>query len=360
MAKKLAFDKVLFVAIVALLMTGLTMVYSASSVVGADESGRNPFVVKQILAVVVGLVGMWLAMHVDYRHLASRPVVYAVFFAVLTLLVFALFQPAVNGTRRWILVGGFSLQPSELAKLAVVIYLAYQIARQEERQRPYELLVPSALAIAVLAGLVMVEPDFGTAGLVALAGAVMLFLAGVPWRYFAVAGAVAVPLGYFAVRAAPYRWQRVTAFLDPEKYALGAGFQADQSLIAVGSGGVFGLGLGDSVQKLHFLPYPHSDFIYSIVAEELGLIGALTLLGLFAVVLWRGVRAGLEAPDVFGRHLAWGLTAVVVLQALLHISVSLSVVPTTGVPLPLLSAGGSSVVATLMAFGLLLNVSQHA
>ncbi len=360
MAKKLAFDKVLFVTVIILLTVGLTMVYSASSVVGARTGGPNPFVVKQILAVAVGLLGMWLAMHFDYRVLASRPAAYGLYLGVVGLLVTALFQPAINGTRRWILLGGVSFQPSELAKLAIIVYISYQVARQEDRDHSYELLVPSALATALLAGLIMMEPDMGTAGLVALAGVVMLFLAGVPWKFFAGTAAIVVPLAFLAVRLEPYRWQRVTAFLDPEKYPLGAGFQADQSLIAIGSGGILGLGLGDSVQKLHFLPYPHSDFIYSIVAEELGLIGALGLLGLFAVVLWRGARAGLKAPDSFGRHLAWGLTAILVLQALLHMSVALSMLPTTGVPLPLMSAGGSSVVASLVACGLLLNVSQHA
>ena len=162
------------------------------------------------------------------------------------------------------------------------------------------------------------------------------------------------------MRLEPYRWQRVTAFLDPERHLLGAGFQADQSLVAVGSGGILGLGLGDSVQKLYYLPHPESDFIYSIVAEELGLVGAAILLALFAVLLWRGVRAGLKAPDLFGRHLAWGLTTVLVAQALIHVSVALSLVPTTGIPLPFISAGGSSLVSTLVACGLLLNVSQHA
>lgn len=361
MSKKLAFDRVLFTAVIILLAIGLTMVYSASSALAREEpGGRNPFLVKQVLAAVLGLAAMWLVMHIDYRILQKRPAIYLSLALVLGMLALALFQPTLNGTQRWILVGGMSFQPSELAKLTVVIYLAYQISRQEEREHIYELLVPSAIAIAVMSGLIMMQPDMGTAGLVAIIGAVMLFVAGVPWRFFAGGVAALVPLAYLAVRLEPYRWERITAFLDPEKYQLGVGFQADQSLVAIGSGGVFGLGLGDSIQKLHYLPHPQSDFIYSIVAEELGLIGALVLLGLFALLLWRGVRAGLRAPDTFGRHLAWGLTAVVVVQALLHFSVALSVMPTTGVPLPLLSAGGSSLIATLLSCGLLLSVSQHA
>lgn len=361
MAKKLAFDKILFTAVIVLLAIGLTMVYSASSATAREApGGRNPFLIKQMLAAVIGLALMWLVMHIDYRVLQKRPAIYLGVGIVLALLALAFFQPSLNGTRRWILLGGMSFQPSELAKLAVVIYLAYQVSRQEEREHIYELLVPSAIAIAVLAGLIMLQPDMGTAGLVVMTGAIMMFVAGVPWRFFVGGVAAFVPLVYLAVRLEPYRWQRITAFLDPAKYQLGAGFQADQSLVAIGSGGVFGLGLGDSIQKLHYLPHPQSDFIYSIVAEELGMIGAALVLGLFGVLLWRGVRAGLRAPDTFGRHLAWGLTAMVVVQALLHFSVALSVVPTTGVPLPLLSAGGSSLIVTLLGCGLLLGVSEHA
>ncbi|MCZ6507627.1 MAG: putative lipid II flippase FtsW [Acidobacteria bacterium] len=361
MAKKLAFDKLLFTAVIVLLAVGLTMVYSASSALAREApGGRNPFLVKQVLAAVIGLVGMWLAMHLDYRVLGKRPAVYLGLAVVLGLLVAALLQPALNGTNRWILFGGISFQPSELAKLVVVAYIAYQVARQEEREHIYELIVPCAMAIAVFAGFIMLQPDMGTAGLLAIVGAIMLFVAGVPWRFFLGGATALVPLAFLAVRLEPYRWQRVMAFLDPEKYQLGAGFQADQSLVAVGSGGLFGLGLGGSIQKLHYLPYPHSDFIFSIVAEELGLLGAAALLVLFALLLWRGVRAGWRAPDVFGRHLAWGLTAVLVLQALVHVSVGLSLLPTTGVPLPFLSAGGSSLIASLLACGILLNVSQHA
>jgi cell division protein FtsW len=361
MAKKLAFDKLLFTVAIVLLAVGLTMVYSASSARALEApDGRNPFLVKQIVAALIGLAGMWLVMHIDYRLLERRPVAYLGLALVVGMLALALFQPDLNGTRRWIFVGGLSVQPSELAKLGVVLYIAYQVARQQEREHVYELLVPCAVVVTLCVGLIMLQPDMGTAGLVGLTGAIMLFVAGVPLRFFFGGLAVLVPLTFVAVRFEPYRWQRVTAFLDPEKYQLGAGFQADQSLVAVGSGGLLGLGLGEGIQKLHFLPHPQSDFIFSILAEELGLIGALALLVLFGLLLWRGVLAGLRAPDAFGRHLAWGLTAMVVLQALLHVSVALSLIPTTGVPLPFLSAGGSSLIVTLVACGLLLNVSQHA
>jgi cell division protein FtsW len=361
MAKKLAFDKLLFTVVIVLLAVGLTMVYSASSARALEApDGRNPFLVKQIATALLGLAGMWLVMHVDYRLLQRRPAAYLGLAVVVGLLALALFQPDLNGTRRWIFLSGFSFQPSELAKLGIVLYIAYQVARQEDREHVYELLVPCGVVVTVCVGFIMLQPDMGTAGLLGLTAAIMLFVAGVPLRFFAGALAAGLPLAFLAVRLEPYRWQRVTAFLDPEKFQLGAGFQADQSLVAVGSGGLFGVGLGASVQKLHFLPHPESDFIYSILAEELGLVGALALLVLFGLLLWRGVRAGRRAPDLFGRHLAWGVTAMIVLQALLHVSVALSLIPTTGVPLPFLSAGGSSLIVTLVACGLLLNVSQHA
>jgi cell division protein FtsW len=187
----------------------------------------------------------------------------------------------------------------------------------------------------------------------------MLFLAGLSWRFVAAGAALAMPLLYALVISVPYRRARLFAFLDPDRDPLGSGFQALQSLIAVGSGGLFGLGPGNSVQKLYFLPHPQSDFIYAIVAEELGMLGALAVVALFALLLWRGLRAGWRAPDPFGRYLAWGFTAMLVLQALVNISVAIALLPTKGIPLPFLSYGGSSLVVSLAICGVLLNVSQH-
>ena len=203
------------------------------------------------------------------------------------------------------------------------------------------------------------QPDLGTTVLICVATVMMLFLAGVEWRYFAVGFAALLPALGFLVYSVPYRRQRLMAFLDPDLEPLRAGYQARQSLIAIGSGGVVGRGLGESLQKLYFLPHPHSDFVYSIVGEELGLLGAVGLLLLFGVLAWRGLRTGLKAPDEFGRYLAWGLTGVRVVQALIHISVAVALMPTKGIPLPFISYGGSSLVVSLVACGVLLNVSQH-
>jgi cell division protein FtsW len=212
-------------------------------------------------------------------------------------------------------------------------------------------------ALAVV--LVLLEPDLGTAGLLVLIAGMMLFLAGLSWRFVLIATGVALPALWFLILAVPYRRERFFSFLDPEQDPLGSGFQVLQSMIAVGSGGPWGLGLGGSVQKLHFLPLAESDFIYSILAEELGMIGALSVVVLFVVFFLRGVRAGSRAPDTFGKFLAWGLTSLIVLQALLNISETIALVPTTGTTLPLISYGGSSLVTVLAACGLILNVSQH-
>ncbi len=359
MARKLVFDRGLFATVLLLTGLGLVMVYSASAVFARDSLSVNPLFAKQAVAAFLGLAAMLAVMHVNYRHLRRPVVIYGLLLGVLVLLVAVLFTPAMNNARRWFFVGGLSVQPSELAKLVLIPYIAYQIDRKSDRLDSYAFLVPCALATAVTAGLIVLGRDLGTTLLVCVPPLVMIFLAGLKIRYLVTGGAILLPLTALAVIAEPYRWRRFTAFLAPAADPQGAGYQPLQSLIAVGSGGPFGLGPGNSVQKLYFLPSPHADFIYSIAAEELGLLGALGLLALFAVFLWRGMIAGRKAPDTFGRYLAWGFTCLIVVQALIHMSVALSLMPTTGVPLPLISHGGSSLLTTLAACGLILNVSQH-
>jgi cell division protein FtsW len=359
-AKKLAFDRILFTTIIGLMGFGLTMVYSAGAVVGEAYFGdRNLLIIKQTVAALVGLLGMWVAMHLDYRWLGRRSVVWALVGGVMGLLALALFAPELNHTRRWLYVGGFSFQPSELAKMILVIFLAYQMAKYETRERASRYLV-AALAIAgSMALMVLLGRDLGSTLLLGAITAVVLFLAGMPLLQIAAATLLALPGVAAAILLEPYRRERFLAFLNPEADLLGAGFQARQSLIALGSGGLFGLGLGKSLQKLHFLPYPHSDFVFAIVGEELGLIGALGVLALFGILFWRGILAGRRAPDAFGKYLAWGLTASLVVQVLIHISVAALLLPATGVTLPFISYGGSSLVVALVSGGLILNVSQH-
>lgn len=360
MAKKLAFDSILFSTVMALVGLGLAMVYSASAAVGLPEGRRfNPFVIKQCVAAGLGLLAMGVAMHVDYRVLRRRPVIYALLGLVVALLLVVLFGPEQRGARRWLDLGPISIQPSELAKLVLVPYLAYLIARGREGDRQVRLLLPAGAVTALLAWLVYLGRDLGSALLIGLVAGLMLFLAGIAWLYLGVTAATLLPAVISAIVLVDYRRDRIRAFMEPELTRLTDGFQPFQSLVAVGSGGLFGLGLGGGFQKLHYVPDAHSDFVYAILAEELGLAGAVGVLALFGVLLWRGARAGFNAPDSFGRYLAWGLTGALVLQALIHISVSLVILPTTGITLPFLSYGGSSMVVTLVASGVLLNISQH-
>ena len=358
MAKKLAFDKLLFTTLLALVAFGLVMVYSVSAP-RSRTSVSDMLLMRQAMAAGLGFVAMGIAMHVPYQFLRKPLVVYALLLGSLALLVAVLFQPSVNQSRRWILIGPLSLQASEVAKLALIPFIAYQIDRKEGDVNRLELAVPVLFALGVTAMLVMVEPDQGTTVLLVGIAATMLFLAGLKVRWVALASGVLIPIGAFLAFSADYRRARLLSFLNPEADPLGHGYQALQSLIAIGSGGLLGLGPGQSVQKLYYLPQSESDFVFSIVAEELGLLGALAVLLGFSLLLWRGLRAGLRAPDLFGRHLAFGFTLLLVVQALLNVGVATSMLPTTGVPLPFISYGGSSLLMAMTMGGILLNISEH-
>lgn len=360
MAQKLVVDRMLFTTVVLLTGLGLVMVYSASAVLASEQGlSINPFFVRQAIAAALGFAAVLALIHVDYRLLKNPVIPYTLLIGSLILLVGVLFAPTLNNSRRWFFVGGVSVQPSEIAKLALVAFIAYQIDRKSDRLSSYSFLLPTSFATALVATLVLLGGDLGTAVLICVPTFLMIVLAGISLRYLLIGAAMLLPILGVSIMLVPYRLKRWLAFLDPEGDALGSGFQLLQSLIAVGSGGIFGLGPGNSVQKLYFLPSPHADFIFSIVAEELGFVGAAFLLALFAVFLWRGVVAGLSAPDELGRYLAWGFTSLLVVQAFLHVSVVLALLPTTGLPLPFISHGGSSMVVTLTACGVILNVSQH-
>ncbi|HEX9305509.1 MAG TPA: putative lipid II flippase FtsW [Thermoanaerobaculia bacterium] len=361
MARKLATDKVLFVPLVALSLFGCVMIYSASAVSSAETSGSPyRYLVKQFAALVVGGIVAFVVSRADYRIFASPWVVYLAYGGAFLLCVFALLQPPINSARRWIPVGPVMFQPSEFLKVALVVLLAAQIARKTLAfGDPEKAIKPVLFFSLAAAGVVLLEPDLGTAACYMMLGGVLLWIAGVRAKLFLMLGAGALPLVIAAAFAASYRRARVLSFLRPEADPLGAGFQALQSLIAVGAGGLFGNGLGASRQKLFFLPYPHTDFIFAIVGEELGFIGSVGVIACFAVIAWRGFRAARRAPDAFGGLLAAGATAMLVVQAAVNVSVVLAIMPTKGIPLPFVSYGGSSLVASWLAAGLILNVSQH-
>ena len=275
-------------------------------------------------------------------------------------LVAVLFSPPVNNARRWFSVGGLGIQPSELAKLAAIFFIASMLERRMHRinEVGYALL-PIGLVVGLLVALILLEPDFGTSMSLALIAGVMVFSAGLSYLYLAAAGVVLLPLAAFIMFGAAYRRRRLLAFLNPWDDPLGDGFQLIQSLIAVGTGGITGKGLMQGVQKLFYLPEPHSDFIYAVISEELGLIGATLVLACFCVITWRGLRIASRAPDTFGAFIALGLTTMMAVQALVNISVVLGLMPTKGIPLPFVSAGGSSLIINLLGMGVLLNVSRH-
>jgi cell division protein FtsW len=362
MARKLKSDKVLFVATLMLVGLSLVMVYSASAVVGFERFGRPMmFLIKQAMWAVLGISMLAVVMRIDYRTYREPVFIWTSLAIVGLALVAVLFSPPVNNARRWFGIGGIGVQPSELAKLAAIFFIAALLERRMHRVNELGYaLAPILLLVGALFGLIMLEPDFGTSMSLVLIVLVMVFAAGLDYRYLAGAALVALPALYILVMGTGYRRRRVLSFLNPWEDPLGDGFQIIQSLIAVGTGGIWGRGLMNSAQKLFYLPEPHTDFIYAVIAEELGLFGATAVILCFGVITWRGLRVALRAPDSFGALLALGLTTMVAVQAFVNVSVVLGLMPTKGIPLPFVSAGGSSLLINLVGMGILLNVSQHA
>jgi cell division protein FtsW len=362
MARKLKSDQTLFVATLLLVCLSVIMVYSASAVV-AMERFRQPylFLTKQLMWATLGIAVLWIVMRVDYRLYREPVFIWSALGIVTVCLIAVMFSPPVNNARRWFGVGGLGIQPSEVAKLVAIVFIADMLERR--MQRINELgygIVPIGIVVGALVGLILIEPDFGTAMTLALIAAVMVFAAGLSYTYVFGTILLALPLVAAVAMSASYRRRRLLSFMNPWEDPFGDGFQVVQSLIAVGTGGVTGKGLMAGVQKLFYLPEPHTDFIFSVISEELGLIGATLVVICFCVITWRGLRVALRAPDRFGAFLAIGLTTMVAVQAFMNISVVLSLMPTKGIPLPFVSFGGSSLLINLVGMGVLLNVSQHA
>jgi cell division protein FtsW len=330
-------------------------------VVGLERYGKpSMFVIKQAMWAVLGMAMLALIMRIDYRTYREPIFIWTSLAIVVAALVAVLFMPPVNNARRWFGIAGIGVQPSEVAKLVAIFFIAALLERRMHRINDVGYaLAPIGLLVACLFGLIVVEPDFGTSMSLVLIAFVMVFAAGLNYGYIAGALLAAIPAMYILVMGSAYRRRRVLTFLNPWEDPLGDGFQIIQSLIAIGTGGVWGKGLMNGKQKLFYLPEPHTDFIYSVISEELGLIGATVVLMCFCIVTWRGLRVSLRAPDAFGAFLALGLTTMVAVQAFINISVVLGLMPTKGIPLPFVSAGGSSLLINLVGMGILLNVSQH-
>ena len=361
MARKLKSDKVLFIATLLLVCSSIVMVYSASAVVAEQQFDQaNFFLMRQTMWAALGLAVLAIAMRIDYRTYRSDVFVWALVGGVAVMLVAVFFMAPINNTRRWFGVGGLGIQPSELAKIAAVLFTALVLERRMHRinELSYSLL-PIAIVVGGLCALIFFQPDYGTMLSLLLVVAMMVFAAGLHYRFIVGAVVAALPVLYIMLMSEDYRRRRLFAFLDPWADPQGDGFQIIQSLIAVGAGGITGKGLMAGVQKLFYLPYSYTDFIYAVIGEELGLIGTSGVLICFCVIAWRGLRIATRAEDSFGSFVALGVTTMICLQAFVNMSMVLALMPTKGIPLPFVSSGGSSLLISLLGTGILLNVSQH-
>jgi cell division protein FtsW len=378
MAQRVKTDWVLFGVVVGMVCSGLVMVYSASSVVAQQKFGTSfYYIYRQLAWAVAAFIVMMLLKRMDYRRLNSSTWAFASIMVVLPMLVAVYFLD--KHAHRWLRLGPVGIQPSEFAKPALILFLAYFVTERSKKINAARTVVGACLTVGLLA-VCVVAADLGTAAVLVATAAVVFYVAGLDRKYMRIAGVVLLLGVGAAVAAKPYRMVRIFGFFDPDystlnRFAWGQkvktylqessyhhdpGYHVRQSKIAVGSGGVTGLGLMRGKQKLLYLPEAHTDFIYAVVGEELGLLGSTALLILFMVVLWRGLQLVRKAPDAFGRYLALGVTSMVVVQALMNMSVVLGLAPTKGIPLPMISYGGSSLVSTLVSMGMLLSVSEQS
>jgi cell division protein FtsW len=358
-------DWLIVVCAVTLFTFGLVMIYSSSAVMAADRFGDPFFFLKrQALWGVLGLAGMAVAMRIEY-HALSR---YAYVIYVGALVALALvFLPGVghkvNGAQRWIDLGVGAVQPAEFVKLALILFFAATLAKKAEEKTVKDFtfgFVPCLLALLIALAMIQMQPDMGTALVIGTVSFFLFWVGGVRSAYLAGTAFMAAPVVYLSIYNVGYRRKRILSFLDPWQDVSDTGYQIIQSYIALARGGIFGAGLGESQQKLFYLPEAHTDFIFAIVGEELGMVGVLFLLAVFVTLAWRGYRAGAAAPDRFGMLLAYGITFAFSLQALVNLSVAMGLAPTKGLPLPFVSLGGSALVMWMIAVGLLANVSESA
>lgn len=368
MARKLKSDKWLFGAALFLVCVSVVMVYSALAGRNMEASSASvELVARQATWVLLGAFLMVIVMRVDYRAWQTPTVINTALggvFAGLVLLAVMKLAGAgteVKGAQRWLGVGSVGIQPSEFGKLAIILFVANLLSHRMERINDLRsVLMPVGIVLGAMGALILFQPDLGTTVSIAIVAFSMLFAAGLSLQYLGMTALLSLPALYLLVWEVPYRRARVTAFLDPWADPLNTGFQIIQSLIAVGTGGITGRGLMEGLQKLRFLPEPQTDFIYAVIAEETGLLGSIAVLGALLVIGWRGLRIAANAQDRFGAFLAIGLTTMMAVQGLINISVVLGLLPTKGLPLPFVSAGGSSMLVNLIGLGILLNVSQHA
>jgi cell division protein FtsW len=360
---KTSYDLALLSITFTLMGIGLIMLYSSSSIIAQERFGDSMyFLKKQILFAVLGLAVLIVCKNLPYA--VYRRLVYVILgVSLLSLIIVLLPQVGhrVGGARRWLFVGPVSVQPAEFAKLALIIYVSYSLAKKKDRVKDFFVgYLPHLMVSAVFVGLVVIQPDLGTAVIFGVLVFLLLFVAGIRLRYLLATCLVVFPLLALAIAQTSYRWERLLAFLNPWRDPSDTSFQLIHSLLALGSGGPSGVGLGSGQQKLFYLPEPHTDFILAVIGEETGLVGVSFVLILYALLVYRGIRIALKAPDSYGTYLAFGLTLAIGLQALINGAVVMGVLPTKGLPLPLISYGGSSLLTTFAALGILMNISSQA
>ena len=362
MAKRVSVDRWLFTVTLLLIFVGLVMVFSASAVMAKERYGSGYFfLLRQLGWATGGLLAMVAAMQIDYRRYKHPGVVFSLLGLTTLMLILVFFLDRSHHTHRWIHWGPLSFQPSEMAKPALILFLAFFLESRIKSITDWRnTILPAVVPTFILTVLIVFQPDLGTAIACAAVTACMLFVAGMDMRYLGYAFLASLLPLYFLIFHVAWRRDRILAFLNPYSDPQGRGFHIIQSLIAVSTGGITGVGLMEGKQKLFYLPEPHTDFIFAVTAEELGLVGSLIIVLLFAIFLWRGIRTALRTQDMFGRFLAVGITSMIVVQAFINISVVLGLLPTKGIPLPFVSYGGSSLFFALACVGVLLNISKQA
>jgi cell division protein FtsW len=358
------YDGRLLFAVLFLVGIGIVMVYSASSALALKKYGSDfHFLKKQALFSLVGIVVLVVFSHIPYRF--YRPMTYPILLLSLGLLIAVLVSGlglSAGGSQRWMRLGPMTFQPVEAARLALVIYMAYSLSKKQDGLRQFGIgFVPHVLVLALFAFMLILQPDFGSVVIFATLVWVMMFVAGVPIRYLLSALLLMLPMAYYLMVNATYRIKRLVSFLDPWQFPAGEGYQIIHSLMAFGTGGLWGAGIGKGYQKLFYLPEPHTDFIFAVIGEELGFLGVLFILALYGLVLWRGISIAFRCRDEFGMYLALGITTAIGLQVSINLGVALGLLPTKGLTLPFLSYGGTSLLLNMASIGILMNIgAQHA
>jgi len=353
-------DLFLFASIFVLVGIGFAMSYSASAVYAYRVFGDSFYFLKrQIIWGAIGLFALFIFQGIDYRNHAkySRIMIVVSILALIAVLIPGI-GSSIKGSSRWINLGFMNIQPAEFVKLAVVIYLVNVYSAEAKENRVIQLLAPM-IVISIIFILVMLQPDFGTAMNLLLISAFIIFVSGFPMFYIFFLSILSIPMFYLMIYQVSYRWNRILAYIDPWQDRYGVGYHVIQSFTAFKKGGLLGVGLGLGTQKLVRLPEPHTDFVFAVIAEEAGLIGTVFIAIIFCFVFWRGMLISLGAPDDFGRFLAIGLSLMIIVQAFVNMGVVTGILPTTGVPLPFISYGGSSLLSNMIAAGILLNISRH-